>query len=154
MQPDPYGRTRHGSQAYPVTSFGKALETAKSGYGKRLTGTPMCAITVTLDAGSADTVALGDLTAGFVAYSVINHTALTAGALLTLTVEESTDGAGDDYELATALDLAVAGETMAPAAAILPLPTDRVLTAAIAAGTAGETATLTILGFPVNGDWA
>lgn len=153
MQPDPYGRTRHGSQAYPVTSFGKALETAKSGYGKRLTGTPMCAITFTLDAGSTDTVALGDLTAGFVPHSVINHVGLGTGTL-TLTVEESSDGAADDFELATALDLLTAAETAVPAGTSIPLPTDRVLTAAIAAGTGGETATITILGFPIAGDWA
>jgi hypothetical protein len=150
-QPDAYKRSRHQSQAVQVSSFGKPIETAKSGYGKRLTGSPIYAIPLVIP-GDASNFVIGDLTAGLWCYGIVNHQ--VGVGTLALTVAADAELGLPAIALSTALPLATAAFVSALAAGLPPLAYDRVLTATIAGGTVGALNKLSLLVAPVTPDWA
>lgn len=155
-QPDPYQRSRHESQAYQVSTFGKPQETAKSGYGRRLKGSPIYAIPITLeDAADATVRAIGDLTAGlWVKGIVVNSAGSGVGPTsAAISLAETSPGAGDAVVLAAALDLLTEGETDLTTQ-LTPLATDRVLTVTVTGGVADETVLLSLLVVPVTESWS
>lgn len=152
MQPDPFNRRRHTSQAYPVSTFGKPLETAKSGYGRRLQGSPVHAIPVILS-GAAGEVVVGDLTAGLWVYGLIVHSAGTGTVALTLREAEFDPDNNPEIELFTGVAVGTAGFTAAPEEALMPLLVDRVLTAEVTGGDADEVVRLSLLVVPVTESW-
>ena len=149
MQNDPYKRSRHQSQAYSVSTFGKPLETAQSGYGKRLAGSPLYAIPIKLKGGVATKQVIGDLTAGLWVKGVVLHRANAGTIQLEL---EPTDAGGDGVVLQAALDATTAAET-AISAQLLPLPVDRVLTATLTGSTADTEVLLSLIVCPVTEHW-
>ena len=145
--PDPYKRSRHASQAYQVSHFGKPIETAKAGYGKRLAGTPLAAIALSIPGDATDLV-LGDLTAGLWVHSLVIHNAGTG--TLTLTAEDA--GAGQPLvDLFTAADLTTVG---AVAGTGELLTADRILTATVATGSAAETIEVSLMVCPRDAGWS
>lgn len=152
MQPDPFNRRRHTSQAYPVSTFGKPLETAKSGYGRRLQGSPVHAIPLILS-GAAGEVVIGDLTAGLWVYGVVVHSEGTGTVALTLREAEHDPVNNPEIELFTALDASTAGFTEAPEEGLMPLLVDRVLTAEVTGGDADEVVRLSLLVVHVTESW-
>lgn len=149
-QNDP--RRRYTHQAFDVTYFGKAQETGPTAINSRLSGTHQCSILLpSLDAGSTATVAVGDLTQGIYSFQLVNHVALTALTTLNLTLPAH-GGLGQQVLIAAA-DLSATGiiDLTTPIAA--PLTIDRPLTAAVAAGQAGETAIISLLVTPVENGW-
>lgn len=150
MQPDPFKRTRHASQAYQVSYFGKSLETAQSGYGRRLGGSPISAIPLRMK-GNATGLVLGDLTAGLWLKGLIVHSAGTGTIALSLAARET--------PALAAVPLIAAGSLTAPAelallpAALAPLAVDRVLLATITGGDADEDVVVSLLVCPVTESW-
>lgn len=153
-QPDPYQRSRHESQAYQVSTFGKPQETAKSGYGRRLKGSPVYAIPLRIeDSGDTAAQTIGDLTAGVWVKGVVVNTVSTGTApTAEIALAETAPGEGDGVVLEAALDLLTLGETDLTTQ-LEPLAQDRVLTVTITDGVADEPLMLTLLVVPITESW-
>lgn len=141
-------RRRYTHQAYDVTYFGGAKETGPSGL--RLSGTYQAAIGFTADAGITAAQPLGDLTRGLWSFQVVNHVALSTGTAL---LRMPAHGGLPQVDLISALALNAVGVTNLTIPIAAPLAIDRPLTITIAAGTASETAVLSLLATPAENGW-
>lgn len=148
-QNDP--RSRYTHQAYDVTYLGKSQESGPSGRTARLSATYTANILLPyMDAGSTATVTLGDLTQGLIITGLINHVALSTGTInLTLPAH----GGLGAVTMIAAGSLTSAGVITLTTPVLAPLTIDRPLTGAIAAGTASETAILSLLVTPIEAGW-
>jgi hypothetical protein len=142
-------RRRYTHQAFDVTTFGKPLETAPSGYGRRLSGTYQAAILLNIPATGGE-FTLGDLTAGLWGFQVVNHVALSTG---TLRLRLPAFGGQGQQDLTTALALNAAGVSTMAAPIWAPLPIDRPLTGLVSTGTGGQTAVVSLLLTPAENSW-
>jgi hypothetical protein len=145
------GRRRYTHQAFDVTYLGKPIETGPSGYGRRLSATYQASILMAVGAGAGlGTIEIGDLTSGIWSLQIVNHVALTSG---TLQLQMPAFNGAPLQNLVTALDLTAAGAVDLDNPILAPLAFDRPLTAAVAGGTAGETAVLSLLVTPAENGW-
>ena len=143
-------RSRYTHQAYDVSYMGKAAETGPSGYGRRLSGSANYTITFTAAADVAGPTLIGDLTQGLCVFSVTNHLALTSG---TATIKLPAFGGEPEVTLAAGVDLTAQAETFVTGDGLVPLSIDRPMTIEMAAGTADETAAISLNVAPIEGGW-
>lgn len=151
MARDIYGRSRHASQAYSVTSFGKSFESGPSGYGKRLQGTEP-AYVLLRGLGAVGTYNLfGDITAGCVPFGFINTVAVAA-ATVTISLYDPNNAAFTPIVLCTAASLAATGPIAVLAPAQAPVPRDLAMRIVLA-GANGANVRLLLGLIPIYADW-
>lgn len=150
-QPDPYNRSRHASQAYQTSSFGRPFETGPSGYGRRLVGSPLYSIPFSLPSGLTAKQIIGDLTAGLWVKQLVLHQANTG--TMALAIEESSPGAADGVTLVAAQALTAAGQFDLNTQ-LMPLALDRTLSATLTGGAAAGVLRATLIVCPVTDSWA
>lgn len=146
-------RRFHHSQAVEVTYFGRALESAVSGYGMRLCGTGGYRVFFDIDMGSTDLITVGDLTEGcFLSGQGILHTpGLTSGSLVvSLPAHGGEDAVANLVTVAT-MTAPIATNLATPI--LTPLPITRPLQIQVTGGEAGERALYSLPVHPIGNGW-
>jgi hypothetical protein len=152
MAKDTFGRSRHMTQAYTLTTFGKSLESGPGGYGKRLQGSNPAFVLIQ-GLGAIGTFSLlGDVTIGCVPFSLINTVAVAA-ATVTISLYDPNDAAFTPIVLCTTASLAAVGPLTLVTTTESPIPRD--LSVRVVVAGANAAAARILLGLiPYPADWS
>lgn len=145
-------RTRYAHTAYVLSHGGIAPEAGPSGRDTMLAGTHTMNFMFTAPADVAGEQIVGDLPMGLWIHGFVLHGALTSGTFK-LTLKGV--GGGADVDLIEALtgDLTAEGFTALDNPVFVPLANSQPLAITVAAGTAGETVTASVIATPAESGW-